>query len=127
MLPVAVTAQQAANIHRNNPNNVRVQLTNADGDVLNAWVHSMEPDLVIDATARQAAAAARAVADAATTPAEATTIANTRAAARFTDAEKSKLNGIAAQATRNVDLFLTQARYDALAAKDANTTYFITG
>ena len=43
VLPVAVTSQQAANIHRNNPNNVRVQLTNADGDVLNAWVHSVEP------------------------------------------------------------------------------------
>ena len=45
----------------------------------------------------------------------------------FTDADEAKLNGIAAQATRNVEQFITQAAYDALSSKDANTTYFITG
>ncbi|MCY4670864.1 MAG: hypothetical protein OXC29_23120, partial [Rhodococcus sp.] len=121
VLAVPISGSQAANIHRNNPNNVRVQLTTPDGDTLNAWVHSTEPDLVVDATARRDAAAARSVADAATTPTEATNIANSRAAARYTDAEKQKVS-LTPTFTQ-----ITQAAYDALAAKDPATLYLISG
>jgi len=77
--------------------------------------------LVVDATARQAAAAARSVANAATTPAQATTIANQRAAARFTDVEKQKVS-LTPTFTQ-----ITQAAYDALATKDPATLYLISG
>ena len=52
---------------------------------------------------------------------------STSGGSAFTAADRTKLDGIAAQATRNVEQFITQAAYDALSSKDANTTYFITG
>ena len=100
-----------------------------------------------DATARAAAAAAQAAADAATTPAEATTIANQRARARYTDAEKTKLAGLANFNPNTIDgvsggdvrqidnartagfqglsvWYGTKAQYDAITNKSASTIYF---
>lgn len=100
---------------------------------------------VEDATARSAAANALArantafsLADTATTPSEATNIANTRAAARYTDAEKAKVaaigtGGVAPSVdnaretgTQAYRVWVgTQAQYDAVSSKSATTLYFV--